>query len=293
MRLHPAARWILGVGLLLALVIWVERTVGWAEVVGAWRHIPPVDLLAVVVLTLFGYLARAARLAVHFGGALRSAPARCYRVMALHNLANNFLPLRSGELSFPLLLRQEFLVPTARSVGALLWLRAMDLSAIVVAAGFSLGIDRLGPAAGGAIGLAGLVLPPLGYAALKTRPVEGDGLLARLASGLPLSPASLYAGQALTLVHWGAKLSAWAWLISRLGHIEPVLAWAGAVAGELTSVLPIHGVAGAGTYEAGVVLVLNPLGVPTADALTAATDLHLFLLGFTVLAAGAALLVRR
>lgn len=293
MKLHPALRWIIGTAILAALVVWVERKVGWDEVVAAWRHIPPADLVAVVALTLTGYVARAARLIAHFGGALRAAPALSFRVMALHNLANNFMPMRSGELSFPLLLKREFRIPAARSIGALLWLRALDLSAIVIAAGFSLGIDRLGIVVGGLIGFAGLALPPVAYAVLRSRPVPEGGVLARLASGLPVSKGSLLLGQTLTLVQWGTKLAAWAWLLSRLGHIDPVLAWTGAVAGELTSVLPVHGIAGAGTYEAGIVLVLTPLGVPTVDALMAATDLHLFLLGFALLAAGASLLVRR
>jgi hypothetical protein len=128
-------------------------------------------------------------------------------------------------------------------------------------------------------------MPAVVYRVLSTTTVHGEGILARLASGLPVSGASMVQGHALTLAHWGTKLAAWAWLLSRLGGIDAVLAWTGAVAGELTSVLPIHGIAGAGTYEAGVVLVLSPLGVATDDALIAAADLHLFLLGFSLLAA--------
>jgi len=60
----------------------------------------------------------------------------------------------------------------------------------------------------------------------------------------------------------------------------------GAIAGDLTSVLPIHGVAGAGTYEAGVMAGLLPYGVAPQPALAAAVNLHLFLLG-TTLAGGA------
>lgn len=289
-----ALRWTLGVALLAALIGWVQRSVGWATVLSAWRNIPPTDLVAVIVLTSVGYAARAERLAVHFSGPLRDSPLRCFRVMALHNLANNFLPLRTGELSFPLLLKQEFGLSVSRSVGALLWLRALDLSAILVAAAWSLGIDRLGLVAGGAIGMVGLILPAAGFRILGTTPVHGDGIISRLASGLPVSGTSMIQGQVLTLVHWGTKLAAWAWLLARLGGIDAVLAWTGAVAGELTSVLPVHGIAGAGTYEAGIVLVLSPLGVATDDALTAATDLHIFLLGFALITGGLAwLLIRR
>jgi len=106
--------------------------------------------------------------------------------------------------------------------------------------------------------------------------------------------ASLVQGQFLTLVHWGTKLAAWAWLLARIGGIDRVPAWTGAVAGELTSVLPVHGIAGAGTYEGGIVLVLSPLGVPMEAALTAATDLHLFMLGFALVAAAVSwLMIRR
>jgi hypothetical protein len=238
----------------------------------------------VLALTLVGYIARAARMAVHLGGAVRAEPLRCFRVMALHNLANNFFPMRTGELSFPLLLKRDFGVPTTRSVGALLWLRALDLSAIAVAAGLSLGIDRLGTPVGLAIGIVGLLLPLIGYGLLTIRPLTGEGVLARLASGLPVSTRSLILGQSFTLLHWGAKLAAWSWILASLGGIDRVLAWTGAVAGELTSVLPIHGLAGAGTYEGGIVLVLSPLGVPVESALRAATNLHLFMLGFALVA---------
>jgi uncharacterized membrane protein YbhN (UPF0104 family) len=63
--------------------------------------------------------------------------------------------------------------------------------------------------------------------------------------------------------------------------------WAAAVmgvaAGDITSVLPIHGVAGAGTYEAGVVAGLVPFGLPASAAVQAAVNLHLFVLGSTLL----------
>jgi hypothetical protein len=293
-KVHPVIQWVVSLGLLAALVVWVERTVGWGPVLAAWQRIPLRDIGAVVLLTLTGYIARAARISFHFGGDVLKDPLLCFRVMALHNVANNFLPMRTGELSFPLLLKRDFGVSRARSLAALLWLRALDLSAIVVAAGLSLGIDQLGTTVGVLIAVLGLGLPSMGYLVLTIRRTEGQSLLARLASGLPVSGRSLASGQALTLVQWGAKLAAYAWILADIGGIDRVHAWTGAVAGELTSVLPIHGIAGAGTYEGGIVLVLSPLGVPMENALTAATDLHLFMLGFSLVAgAASAAFIRR
>ena len=53
--------------------------------------------------------------------------------------------------------------------------------------------------------------------------------------------------------------------------------------------LPFHGVAGAGTYEAGIVAALLPFDIEPAIALTAAVNLHLFLLGSTLLGGLAAM----
>ena len=58
----------------------------------------------------------------------------------------------------------------------------------------------------------------------------------------------------------------------------------GTTTGELSSVLPFHGVGGAGTYEAGMLAGLLPLGITLESALKAAVNLHLFVLGVSILA---------
>jgi uncharacterized membrane protein YbhN (UPF0104 family) len=52
---------------------------------------------------------------------------------------------------------------------------------------------------------------------------------------------------------------------------------------ELSTVLPFHGIAGSGSYEAAVVAALLPLGVDATAALAGAVNLHLFLLGVTMI----------
>ena len=57
MKLHPVLRWSLGVAFLAALVIWVQLTVGWVEVLSAWGRIPTSDMIAAVFLTAAMYAA--------------------------------------------------------------------------------------------------------------------------------------------------------------------------------------------------------------------------------------------
>ena len=94
-----------------------------------------------------------------------------------------------------------------------------------------------------------------------------------------------------TLLNWGIKLAVFAWVLTLFLEMPMTTAWIGATVGDLTSVLPIHGIAGAGTYEAGVVAGLAPFGIEAAAGLQAAVNLHLFVLGCTLLSGLVSLLL--
>jgi uncharacterized membrane protein YbhN (UPF0104 family) len=86
-----------------------------------------------------------------------------------------------------------------------------------------------------------------------------------------------------TALSWGVKFLAFGAITAHFLDAPPAAVIGGVVGAELSSVLPFHGVAGAGTYEAAMVAALYPLGIAPSDALKAAVNLHLFLLGLTVL----------
>jgi uncharacterized membrane protein YbhN (UPF0104 family) len=65
----------------------------------------------------------------------------------------------------------------------------------------------------------------------------------------------------------------------------------GVLGAELSSILPFHGIAGGGTYELAAVAALVPFGVSPEAALVGAVNLHLFLLGVTLLLGLLALLL--
>jgi uncharacterized membrane protein YbhN (UPF0104 family) len=95
-----------------------------------------------------------------------------------------------------------------------------------------------------------------------------------------------------TAVSWSLKFVAFALI---LGHFLPLPIWQvilGVMGAELSSVLPFHGIAGSGSYELATVAALVPFGVEPADALSGAVNLHLFLLGSTLLLGLGALLIR-
>ncbi|HKK69806.1 MAG TPA: lysylphosphatidylglycerol synthase transmembrane domain-containing protein [Candidatus Krumholzibacteria bacterium] len=287
-------RWVAALVLLVGLVAGVQWKVGWVEVLTAWSRVTPVDALVVVGLTAIGYFARAQRLAAHFGSPVREHPWHCLRIVSIHNAANNILPMRTGEVGFPLLLKQTFGLRIGPTVASLLWLRLLDVLSLGLVVMVTLGVAHVGWALS-VIGAVLVVLGPWGARSLLRRPWATPHFAARtlstLREGLPGDGRAVLGTQVWSLVHWGSKLAAYTWLLVRLGDVAVPTATLAAVAGEATSVLPVHGFAGAGTYEAGVLAVLRPLGVPWGQAVQAAVNLHLFLLAVSVVAAALALML--
>ena len=289
---------VIAVLLLLALVAGVQFYVGWGRLLQPWRAVPLPMLGAAALLVIATYGLRAVRLYDFFSAEVNGRFPLAFKLMLQHNFFNNLLPMRSGEVAFPLLMNRYFGVPAKRSVPALIWFRLLDLHTIGLVGLWALGALRLQPAVILGLSLVWLSLPWWGYKLnawlLRRIPPTRSGVVGLLRSGLEGSPHSL--GLMLrvwswTLVNWVVKLGVFAWVLALFAELTLPGAVLGVFGGELTSVLPIHGVAGAGTYEAGIVAALLPQGVSGETALAAAVNLHLFLLGVTLIGGAFSLVV--
>lgn len=291
----------LGVALLVGLALAVQWTVSWAKLLTPWRTIPLHWLLLAALLTFGSYVARALRLYDYFLPTTDGGFTACLKLTLLHNLLNNLLPLRTGEASFPMLMRRYFSTPLTTSVAALIWFRFMDLHALAVVALAALGSQWLGNGIASLLTIAWLSLPwwlfrwqPLvaleRVAARLPPPWQNRLINAR--QGLPQTPAAFWRAWLWTQLNWLVKLAVFAWVLQLFAPLSLTAAFMGAMGGDLTSVLPVHGLAGAGTYEAGVVAALAPFGVTASNGLAAAVNLHLFMLGLSVVGAGLAVLLR-
>ena len=294
-RLHPRHKTLLktaiGLILFIALVVLVERVIGWTALLAPWRTLPPGPLAAAIILVFATYGLRALRVHDYFRSDTRGHFATVLRLSLQHNLLNNLLPARSGELSFPVLMSRHFAIPALRSVPALMWFRLLDLHTLLACGLLVTGDSLLGPGWAWPLTLGWMLLPWLGFRVLaprlsRWRLPEGKlgALLHQAAQALPLEAPLFWRSWLWTLLSWGIKLAVFAWILGLFAVMSSGTAWIGVIAGDLTSVLPVHGVAGAGTYEAGVVAALLPFGLDAKTALQAAVNLHLFILGSTLLA---------
>lgn len=304
MGVSAAARWpaVVSWAALIGMLLVVEQVWGWGHLLAPWGQIAPSAALAALGLLVMSYILRALRLLDYFRLELSGRFVACLKLTLLHNLANNLLPMRAGEVSFPVLMSRYFGMDVARSVAGLFWFRLLDLHAIVLISLSALALAPLSVSlwGQGALALVLLLLPaPFLAYALRGRALswcEGRGgrLSAKAVQALQALPADgreLWRSFIWTWVNWLVKLAALAWVLAAFLPMPAALAWLGAIGGDLTSVLPVHAPGGFGTYEAGVLAAILPFGLAAAQVVPAAINLHLFLLGSSLLAGALAWLL--
>jgi uncharacterized membrane protein YbhN (UPF0104 family) len=295
----------LSLALFLGLLIGVHYLYGWVELLSPWRTLSSLELISALALLIASYLFRAQRIAFYFR---KEAPDRVrflptLRLVLLHNCLNNLLPTRTGEISFPILVRRYFGIELLLSLPALLWFRLMDLHTLLLIA--LLGLTLFAPLSPLMIGvgalstllwllvpLASLLAHPLIARWSQSQPEKRfPALLFRLIEGLPHQRGHFFRLWGYTLINWMAKIIAFAWILHFFAGTSFLPSLFGAITGDMTSVLPIHGFAGAGSYELGVFAGLSPFGIERDIAIPAAVNLHLFILGGSFLGVIPALLI--
>lgn len=298
-RTGPDPAYLIGGGVFIAFIAFVQWYVGWSALLRPWGRLSVTAIVVAAALISASYGVRALRLYDYFHAQMRGRYPAVLKLTLQHNLWNNLLPMRAGEASFPILMARYFDVPWMDSLAALLWFRALDVHALAACAVAVLGGLWLGGAPAAVLVLAWMTLPWVGYRfgrryAVRSAAVPPRGragrALRRLGSSLPGSPRDFWRAWGWTLLNWGVKFSALLWILRQFVPASVAAAALGVMAGDATSVLPIHSVAGAGTYEAGIVagLAVAGAGIPPAAALAGAVNVHLFVLGTAFIGGSAA-----
>ncbi len=236
----------------------------------------------------------------------RPGPGRAWVILGAARVAALFLPLRSGELVLPWLVRRHAGAPLAAGMAALLTARALDLAALGVWGVVSLFWVSRGSA--GALAAAILLVVPLlalpvvvelVYRAFRrlvaVRGMEGRRItrkVRRLRDALrtiSARPADLAAASVLSLVIWGIVWCLTWILLAGMGRPWPVsVTVAGSAAASIANLLPLNLVANVGTLEAGWTAAFTALGIPPGEAAATGFATHLWALLFAALCGGLA-----
>lgn len=273
---------------------------------GAHRIDPLTVVLALAINGALQWL-RAWRFAVMTRGALVPPDAGLVRISFQLNFFNFVLPLRLGEVSYPVQMRRVYGQPLLESTGVLLVARLFDLAtlaAILLMLAVQLGLFK-GIAMNG--GLAALALAAAVFPVLLA--LMGRAVLP-VAARLPrISRHALALGTALrTLddrrVQAAAIILSFAIWVS-YGLMAVLVASAlspsisigqgmlGAAAGNVAFALPVNGIAGFGPAQAAWVFAVTGAGVPWRDAAVTALGVHTISLASALLFGGAAMIAGR
>ncbi len=241
----------------------------------------PEYLIASLSFYLLTYLTRAKRFSLMFS---RISTPELSAVMAVHTFLNNLLPFRSGEASFPVILKKLFGIETAISSAALMVVRLLDLlslSFLFTISLFAVAFDKKEllwiPGILTAVTLLILLAAFKLIKKLKNRfTVIGSVFLffQNFISFKTVIMLTLY-----SLLTWMFKFMSFFFILKaggiKLNYFQTVFV---STFGEITTILPIHSFGGFGTYEAGLVGGFSLLGIKGSYALTVAFYFHLILL---------------
>lgn len=308
------AMWLGTVTIILAYALFIEWFWGWLVIVERWQKAGWAAAVLAIVLLLMTYVLRTWRIHDYFSAETKGRFGVLLRLVQVHNLLNVMMPFRTGEASFPLLMRREFDVPLARSTSALLVMRLFDLHALLAAAAVGKALAMYSQGYGGwvwLLWLAFLVLPAIAFAlrgravemVAKILPSNGKGaklqrLVEEAAAGLPANKAAFARAWGVTLVNWFVKVAVLAWVLVLLCGLDLGAAFGGGLGGELSSVLPVHAPAGVGTYPAGITAGAIAFGASTGkEALEmlaqAAVNAHLLIIMSSLVGTALSLLFAR
>ncbi|SCX33651.1 hypothetical protein DSM25559_4228 [Agrobacterium rosae] len=289
------------VAIYAAFISWMW---GWGTIFALWQKAGLGAICVALALLLSTYVLRTWRIYDYFPKETQAQFARLFRLVQIHNLLNIMLPFRSGETSFPLLMRQEFDVRLARGTSALLVMRLFDLHALLAAAGVGLALEKRSLTVW-VLWAIFLALPAIAFVvrhrffdvARHLAPKKAQAIIHEMQAGLPVDGRAFMRAWGATIINWFVKIAVLAWVLVLMGKIDLPAGFGGALGGELSSVLPVHAPGGVGTYPAGITAGAIGFGASTDKvALSslgqAAVNVHLLVILSSLIGTALALFVR-
>jgi hypothetical protein len=293
---------LLTLAIVVIYALFIQWIWGWESVFALWDSAGWGTAALAITLLLLTYVLRTWRIYDYFPKETGGRFGVLLRLVQVHNLLNIMLPFRTGEASFPLLMKREFGLPLARTTAALFVMRLFDLHALLAAAGTGLALQH-GHVWVWALWFLFLIAPAIIFAvrhsairlARKALPARLGKLMDEVELGLPADTAAFARAWGATLVNWFTKVAVLAWVLGLLGDLSLAASFGGSLGGELSSVLPIHAPGGVGTYPAGITAGALAFGAATGEqALSelgqAAVNTHLLVIVSSLLGTALSLL---
>ena len=273
--------WMLALLLLMALI----RHSDWSLTVSRLMDVPKTVLVICTLGWLSSFLFRAFRFKGEWDAHGKISLWDSLSLTFLHNAAVILVPFRVGELGYPVLVQKLLNVSLQQCIRSLLWLRLQD-GIVLLSLAF-----LLLPFLSAELRIAGLlVVVTLCLATQKwwLRLLRSRHFLIRQVRAFLHQRSSPW-GWFWSAANWIVKLLVVSLMLSNLTGLDTLQTLRGALAGELSALLPLTGPAGLGTYEAGVWTGLGLTWQEMKGLMGSVLLTHLFFLCISLLGAVVAL----
>ena len=269
--------WMLALLLLMALV----RHSDWNLTFSRLMDVPKTLLIFCTLGWLSSFLFRAFRFKGEWKAHGKISLWDALSLTFLHNAAVILVPFRVGELGYPVLVQKLLNVSLQQCIRSLLWLRLQD--GIVLLSLAFLCMPFLSPE----LRIGGLLLVmTLCFVTQKwwLRLLRSRHFLIRQVRAFLHQRSSPW-GWFWSAANWIVKILVVALMLSNLTGLDILQTLRGALAGELSALLPLTGPAGLGTYEAGVWTGLGLTWQEMKGLMGSVLLTHLFFLCISLLGA--------
>ena len=273
--------WMLALLLLMALI----RHSDWSLTVSRLMDVPKTVLVICTLGWLSSFLFRAFRFKGEWDAHGKISLWDSLSLTFLHNAAVILVPFRVGELGYPVLVQKLLNVSLQQCIRSLLWLRFQD-GIVLLSLAF-----LLLPFLSAELRIACLlVVVTLCLATQKwwLRLLRSRHFLIRQVRAFLHQRSSPW-GWFWSAANWIVKLLVVSLMLSNLTGLDTLQTLRGALAGELSALLPLTGPAGLGTYEAGVWTGLGLTWQEMKGLMGSVLLTHLFFLCISLLGAVVAL----
>jgi len=269
--------WMLALLLLMALI----RHSDWSLTFSRLMDVPKTVLVICTLGWLSSFLFRAFRFKGEWHAHGKISLWDSLSLTFLHNAAVILVPFRVGELGYPVLVQKLLNVSLQQCIRSLLWLRLQD-GIVLLSLAF-----LLLPFLSTELRIAGLsVVVILCLATQKwwLRLLRSRHFLIRQVRAFLHQRSSPW-GWFWSAANWIVKLLVVSLMLSNLTGLDTLQTLRGALAGELSALLPLTRPAGLGTYEAGVWTGLGLTWQEMKGLMGSVLLTHLFFLCISLLGA--------
>ncbi|WP_456465395.1 lysylphosphatidylglycerol synthase transmembrane domain-containing protein [Persephonella sp.] len=254
------------------------KVIGFGKFIRFFSEINPINILTAFILYTGSYITRAFRWKIVLS--LKEFK-KLFKITAFNTVFNIFLPFRTGELSFFYMLKKEN-IPFSESAVSFFSVRVFDAISLFSVFGITLFLFLNKPV----LSIIVFISAPFSFFIFQflLRYIKHEKVQEFGKTTLNFKNISVL--YLLSIFTFFLKFTAFYLILPKgikLSFVESFLA---SSSGDITTILPIHGIAGIGTYEGGFAGILILLGIDKQTALLSSVFVHIFMLVGAALIAG-------